>query len=581
LVQSQAARDAAQAAQAAAEAAEADAEAAAGNVDAGVAASAASATAAAGSASSAATSATNASSSASSASTSASNAASSASSASTSASSASTSATNAGNSATAAASSASSAAASETSSLIAVTHFGTLPPSSPIVGKRWVNTDDGREYIYLNDGDSSQWVELSGPTSTFADSDNVRFQQEGQIPTTVQQVLRQFSPLGSNSTGVWYRTGTNYESAGTVAKTESRPFLHDFRPTVANGSDFNTDGANLFVGFGAGNFTMKAVPLASLPAGKDYNLQCSHNVGFGVQALSAITIGYKNTGIGTNAWRKLTEGHGNTALGRDSGHELTVGDENTTLGFASGFGLISGNYNLSGGASALYNNSTGSGNTALGRRASFDFLSGNYNTTLGELSGTGQATGSYNTFIGKQVVNNGITTGSNNTVIGSRVEGLENVSGQVVLASGDGTKVLEVNPLGTEKSRLDLVSKDVTAINLAATDGQADKGSTLLLRSAANVGNAITQIAFQSRTGQPWSRIVSWGGVTPNMSIVTNNVEVARWNSAGDFQQKLNSSAAALGVNSTMTFQLTSNTSLVIRVRGTDGITRSATLALS
>ena len=179
LVQSQAARDAAQVAQAAAEAAEAGAEAAAGDVDAGVAASAASATAAASSATAAAGSATSAASSATNTASSATNAASSATAAASSASSASTSATNAGNSATAAASSAADASASATSSLIAVTHFGTTPPSLPVESKRWVNTNDGREYIYINDGDSSQWIELSGPTSTFADSANVRFQQAG------------------------------------------------------------------------------------------------------------------------------------------------------------------------------------------------------------------------------------------------------------------------------------------------------------------------------------------------------------------------------------------------------------------
>ncbi len=193
LVQSQAARDAAIVAQAAAQAA-------AGDVNTGVDAAAASATEAAASASAAstsetnaATSATNAASSASEASTSASNASSSASAAATSATNAGNSATAAATSATAAASSASAASTSEANSLISVTYFGTTPPSSPVAGKRWFNTSDGREYIYLNDGDSSQWIELSGPTSTFADSANVRFQQAGTgaVLRTVQDKSRE------------------------------------------------------------------------------------------------------------------------------------------------------------------------------------------------------------------------------------------------------------------------------------------------------------------------------------------------------------------------------------------------------
>ena len=32
-------------------------------------------------------------------------------------------------------------------------------PAGPLVGDRWMNSDTGREYVYINDGDSSQWVQ--------------------------------------------------------------------------------------------------------------------------------------------------------------------------------------------------------------------------------------------------------------------------------------------------------------------------------------------------------------------------------------------------------------------------------------
>ena len=36
-------------------------------------------------------------------------------------------------------------------------------PSSPVNGDTWINTTSGREFLYYNDGTSSQWVEqLSG-----------------------------------------------------------------------------------------------------------------------------------------------------------------------------------------------------------------------------------------------------------------------------------------------------------------------------------------------------------------------------------------------------------------------------------
>lgn len=45
--------------------------------------------------------------------------------------------------------------------------------------------------------------------------------------------------------------------------------------------------------------------------------------------------------------------------------------------------------------------------------------------------------------------------------------------------------------------------------------------------------------------------------------------------------QKVAASAAALSVNSTMTLELTSNTTLSVKVRGTDGTTRTGTITLS
>ena len=54
--------------------------------------------------------------------------------------------------------------------------YSTTPPISPNVGDRWVDSNSGIEYTYVNDGDSSQWVEVSasgfigetGPTGSSA-----------------------------------------------------------------------------------------------------------------------------------------------------------------------------------------------------------------------------------------------------------------------------------------------------------------------------------------------------------------------------------------------------------------------------
>jgi len=38
--------------------------------------------------------------------------------------------------------------------------YQNTPPTGPLIsGDRWFNSDTGREYTYINDGTSSQWVE--------------------------------------------------------------------------------------------------------------------------------------------------------------------------------------------------------------------------------------------------------------------------------------------------------------------------------------------------------------------------------------------------------------------------------------
>ena len=39
--------------------------------------------------------------------------------------------------------------------------FGATPPTNPLVGDRWVDSNSGLEYTWLYDGNSYQWVEVS------------------------------------------------------------------------------------------------------------------------------------------------------------------------------------------------------------------------------------------------------------------------------------------------------------------------------------------------------------------------------------------------------------------------------------
>lgn len=74
--------------------------------------------------------------------------------------------TSAAASAQAAAASASAADESEEQAEIAAAqalllapHFGPTPPTSPLPGKEWFNTTNGKRYTWYDDGTSAQWVE--------------------------------------------------------------------------------------------------------------------------------------------------------------------------------------------------------------------------------------------------------------------------------------------------------------------------------------------------------------------------------------------------------------------------------------
>jgi hypothetical protein len=70
------------------------------------------------------------------------------------------------------------------------------------------------------------------------------------------------------------------------------------------------------------------------------------------------------------------------------------------------------------------------------------------------------------------------------------------------------------------------------------------------------------------------------GSASGVLVFYSNASEVARFD-GGNFIANVNGTAPTLSTNSTMSFELTSNTSLKIVVRGTDGVTRSVSLTLA
>jgi hypothetical protein len=179
------------------------------------------------------------------------------------------------------------------------------------------------------------------------------------------------------------------------------PFLHDYAgPT--------TDGANTFLGQGAGNFTMGGIFLQD----------GSYNVGLGAESLAANTTGAFNTAVGVLSLYSNTTGISNTATGTASLGTNTTGSNNTatggnsllnnTTGFnntATGYQSLNvngtGYANTANGYNSLYANSTGYNNTAVGTNAGnrSDTITGYDNVS--QITFVPSSTGSWNTFVGE------------------------------------------------------------------------------------------------------------------------------------------------------------------------------------
>ena len=151
---------------------------------------------------------------------------------------------------------------------------------------------------------------------------------------------------------------TTDSSTGVIFKGGSR-FLHNYQVS-------GTEGGNLFIGVGAGNFTLEG----------DFS-QASRNTGIGEYTLTSNTTGYQNTAVGSVALYSNTSGYRNTAVGRRVLSDNTSGSENTAMGFHALYSNTAGYYNVGIGAYAGLFNEEGSRNTFIGFRAGQGELSQN------------------------------------------------------------------------------------------------------------------------------------------------------------------------------------------------------------
>jgi hypothetical protein len=170
-----------------------------------------------------------------------------------------------------------------------------------------------------------------------------------------------------------------------------------------------------------------------------------------------------------------------------------------------------------------------------------------------------------------------------------------NAAAQRLVLSNSGNLLVGTTSTGADglgiSNLLNLTFPEGSGTSYANLFRQASSGATVI---ANGYKRSATASGFASSIGTSWAKTaiglgVGTGDITfyaDPAGTVANGTDVtpserARITSAGDFIHQVNGTAPSLSTNSTMSFELTSNTSLKIVVRGTDGVTRSTTLTLT
>lgn len=202
-------------------------------------------------------------------------------------------------------------------------------------------------------------------------------------------------------------TVTNLSIPATTSPTvgvinqDSFSLIHNFR--IAS-----TFGNNIFVGKGAGNFTL---------TGSAANEQGSYLTAIGDYALTNNTTGGRNTAIGFNALNRNTSGGSSVAVGSDALRSQTTGGANIAIGNSAMSANIDGAFNTAVGDNALDLHITGDNNVAIGGNALYHNTNGYSNVAIGyQALETSMADG-WNVAIGYQALQASIV--GNNTAVGT------------------------------------------------------------------------------------------------------------------------------------------------------------------
>jgi hypothetical protein len=309
----------------------------------------------------------------------------------------------------------------------------------------------------------------------------------------------------------------------------------------------------------------------------------TNNTALGDSTLRFTTSGEGNTAVGYRAMEANTTGNSNVAVGRGAGISKTTGSENTMVGTSALAGASSGSANTAIGFQAL-NAHAGDNSTAIGHNALLAATGAN-NTATGKESGLSLTTGSNNIFLGADAGNSASQKVDAVNSIAIGFQAFTTSNNQVVLGNSDIVQTLIRGNTGINTTNPDLFGR-----GYQGQLGISSSGYTGLAINAASDAAVFVDLGVNSaraayiRTDSSSTEFGTLG--TTTLSLVTNSTIRGSFDGSGKFSLfgSLSfhpGSSNTPAANGDVTFELASNTSLVVKARGSDGVVRSAAITLA